>query len=107
MGGIAETGRIVGQFATRDFPEFLRYPYRQLSYSPGGDSGGGGGGDGDGTPSSTDGGLPPEEELANIESAGAMTPEERQNRLRRLMASRYGRSQTVLTGGTGVSDFGI
>lgn len=36
-----------------------------------------------------------------------MTPEERRNNLRRLMASRYGRAQTVLTGGTGISDFGI
>ena len=36
-----------------------------------------------------------------------MTPEERRNNLRRLMASRYGRAQTVLTGGTGISGFGV
>lgn len=47
----------------------------------------------------------PEEE--NPPPTTEMTPEERRNNLRRLMASRYGRAQTVLTGGTGISDFGI
>ena len=57
-----------------------------------GDTGGGDPNTGDGDP------PPPTTE---------MTPEERRNNLRRLMASRYGRAQTVLTGGTGISDFGI
>lgn len=36
-----------------------------------------------------------------------MTAEEKRNKLRQLMASRYGRRETILTGGTGLSDFGV
>lgn len=36
-----------------------------------------------------------------------MTADEKRNKIRQLMASRYGRSKTILTGGSGVSGFGV
>lgn len=46
----------------------------------------------------------PEEDLP---TETTMTAEEKRNKLRQLMASRYGRRETILTGGTGLSDFGV
>lgn len=83
----------------------LAYPYRQLSVynSPFGGSGDGGGDDYGTSDTATD---TTAEDMAATESTSAMTEEEKQNRIRRLMASRYGRRQTILTGGTGIQGFG-
>lgn len=62
----------------------------------------GGGGD-YGTPSDTS----TTDTTDNKATETTMTAEEKRNKIRQLMASRYGRSKTILTGGTGVSDFGV
>jgi hypothetical protein len=120
-GVLTEYVQAKGAYLTRDLPEFLKNPYAQSSYRPGegtlgkalgtvsmesmlgiggGDSGGSDYGASDTSTDTT------AEDTAALESTSAMTDEEKQNRIRQLMASRYGRRQTILTGGTGIQGFG-
>lgn len=111
------------KFYTRDIPNMLANPYDAFSYKPGegtlgkslgmismerlglsmpdfgmggigGSGGGGGGGD-------SGGGSP------DTSTETTMTASEKRDKLRQLMASRYGKRETILTSGTGVAGFGV
>lgn len=110
-----------GTYLTKDLPETLANPYDAFSYKPGegelgkslqtismeqlgfgmpdfgmGGIGGSGGGGGDNGGGSTD-----------TSTETTMTASEKRDKLRQLMASRYGKRETILTSGTGVAGFGV
>lgn len=100
--GTGEAIRQTGTYLTRDLPNFFRNPAEQLGLndmSMGmpdfGMGGSGGGGDGSG------GGNP------DTSTETTMTASEKRDKLRQLMASRYGKRETILTSGTGVAGFGV
>ena len=103
--GTDEALRQTGTYLTRDLPNFLRNPAEQLGlnrdmgpiFGASGGDGGDGSGDGNGT------GTPD----SSTEDSTVMTAAEKRNKIRQLMASRYGKRETILTGGTGIGEFGV